>query len=116
MRVHRVPAIEEDDLVALHDRAHGQQGRQMEHEVGAAVDQRDFARLERPEDSVEGGNERREGRTRLDADLRNDDGFGGERDESSPRFDGDGDIKSEAEGRSVKVWADSSPTARIAAE
>src|SRR6266568_4813928 len=89
VRVHRVPAVEEDDLVALHDRAHGQQGRQVIYEVGAAVDQRDLARLEGPEDSVEGGHEGREGRTRLDADLRDD--------------DGDGDIKSGAEGRSVKV-------------
>src|SRR3989475_10194238 len=80
VRVHRVPAVEEDDLVALHDRTHGQQGRQMEHEVGAAVDQRDLARLERPEDPIEGGHEGREGRTRLDADLRDDDGFRGEGD------------------------------------
>src|SRR3989442_13490673 len=84
VRVHRVPAVEEDDFVALHDRAHGQQGRQMEHEVGAAVDQRDLARLERPEDPVEGGHQGREGRTRLDADLRDDDGFRGERDGNLP--------------------------------
>src|SRR2546426_1918692 len=103
VRFHRVPTVEKDALVAFHARAHGQQGRQMEHEVGAAVDQRDLARLERPEDPVEGGHERREGRTRLDADLRDDDGFRGERDGTSPRFDGDGDIKSGAEGRSVKV-------------
>jgi len=71
--------------VAFHDRAHGQEGREVEHEVGAAVDQRDLARLERSEDPVEGGHQGREGRTRLDADLRDDDGFRGQRDGNPPR-------------------------------
>src|SRR2546425_3495233 len=84
VRVHRVPAVEEDDLVALHDGAHRQEGRQVEHEVGAAVDQGDLARLERPEDPIEGGHEGREGRTRLDADLRDEDGVRDEGDEILP--------------------------------
>src|SRR3989454_4284158 len=84
VRVHGIPAVEEDDLVALHDRADGQEGRQVEHEVGAAVDQRDLARLERTEDPIEGRHEGREARTGLDADLRDDDGFRGERDGNLP--------------------------------
>src|SRR6266511_5607995 len=39
VRVHGVPAVEEDDLVAFHDRADAEEGREVEHEVGAAVDQ-----------------------------------------------------------------------------
>jgi len=75
--------------VALHDRADAEEGREVEHEVGAAVDQGDLAPLERTEDPVQGGNEGREGRTRLGAGLRDDDGLRDERDrESSPRFDG----------------------------
>ena len=85
VRVDRIPAVQEDDLVAFHDRAHGQQGRQVEHEVGATVDQRDLARLERPEDPIEGRHQGRKGRTRLDADLRDDDGFRGEGDGNPPR-------------------------------
>src|SRR3989454_11618869 len=84
VRVHGVPAVEEDDLVALHDCAHGQEGRQVEHEVGAAVDQRDLARLEGTEDPIEGRHEGREGRARLDADLRDEDGVRGEGDEILP--------------------------------
>src|SRR5947208_2653117 len=55
VRVHRIPAVEEDDLVTFHDRAHAEEGRQVEHEVGAAVDQGDLARVEGPEDPVQGG-------------------------------------------------------------
>src|SRR6266540_6304791 len=80
VRVHGIPAVEEDDLVAFHDRADAQEGREVEHEVGAAVDQGDLAPLEWPEDPVQGGHEGREGRTRLEAGLRRDEGLGDEGD------------------------------------
>src|SRR6266540_367148 len=80
VRVHGIPAVEEDDLVAFHDRADAQEGREVEHEVGAAVDQGDLAPLEWTEDPVQGGHEGREGRTRLEAGLRRDEGLGDEGD------------------------------------
>jgi len=71
--------------VAFHDRADAEEGREVEHEVGAAVGQGDLAPLERTEDPVQGGHEGREGRTGLEAGLRDDDGLRDERDrESSP--------------------------------
>src|SRR5437870_11464511 len=48
VRVHGVPAIEEDDLVAFQDGAHEEEGRQVEHEVGTAVDQGDLAASKEP--------------------------------------------------------------------
>src|SRR6266566_1504075 len=70
VRVHRIPAVEEDDLVTFHDRAHAEEGRQVEHEVGAAVDQGDLARVEGPEDPVQGGHGGREGGPRDRPELR----------------------------------------------
>src|SRR5436309_15085279 len=70
VRVHGIPAIEEDDLVAFHDRAHAEEGRQVEHEVGAAVDQGDLARVEGPEEPVQGGHGGREGGPRDGTELR----------------------------------------------
>src|SRR5436853_6765359 len=70
VRVHRIPAVEEDDLVTFHDRAHAEEGRQVEHEVGAAVDQGDLARVEGPEDPVQGGHGGREGGPRDGPELR----------------------------------------------
>src|SRR6266487_1130324 len=119
MRVHGVPAVEEDDLVALHDRADAEEGREVEHEVGAAVDEGDLAPLERTEDPVQGGNEGREGRTRGDASLRHDDALCGERDrESSPgirwgwryKVRGGGEVGESATGNSA--WRSYSQAAR----
>src|SRR5207253_1180931 len=76
------PAIEEDDLVAFHDRAHAEEGRQVEHEVGTAVDQGDLARVEGPEDPVQGGHGGREGGPRDRPEFRDRDhgGLDDERD------------------------------------
>src|SRR6266511_5446984 len=84
VRVHGVPAVEEDDFVALHDRADAEEGGEVEHEVRAAVDQGDLAPLERTQDAVQGRHEGRQGRTRLKAGLRCDEGLGDEGDRILP--------------------------------
>lgn len=111
VRIDGVPAVEEDDLMAFHDRAHGQEGREVEHEIGTAVDQRDLARLEGAEDSVQGGHGGDEGRTRFDAGFRDDEGLGDERDGYLPGIRGGTGYKiggGGEEGESI--------TERIAAE
>src|SRR5436309_915682 len=109
VRVHGIPAIEEDDLVAFHDRAHAEEGRQVEHEVGAAVDQGDLARIEGPEDPVQGGHEGREGGPRDRPELRDRDhgGLDDERDGVLPAIRWRWRYKVGGRGEGwVKVWGE----------
>src|SRR2546426_4057619 len=58
--VDRIPAVHEHDLAALHHGPHAQEGREVEHVVGPAVDQRDPPALEAADEAVQDRDRRRE--------------------------------------------------------